>query len=440
MHASHRYGIVPYGDGPYGGTPRFRAFVRLGAHVWDVTDGDPPAYGPLLPLSFGWAVPEDSHGFPAQPDPDTLSLELVTETAAAMAGVDIGTPARVSLYTTGDPAGRPLATFVGRVADLEATPEMDGSGNLRWRLLGVGYTTDLAGESVGAGDWPQESGDARAARIMAEAGFGGWSADPIGCTFEARGPQPVTARAELATTLDAAVTAEGGSNGPARRVLVHPVVDTAGYLDPAAPYAGSAVVRRVDHLDMVAAGLINRRTTWRRTRLLDATYVTVDHPGGPTTYGDTRGTPYPPFAVPVTDPRELAELVLDNTPGYRWLTGDALRFELWADEAHGSVVEDWFYRDPDSPAFPWSGRAVIVDGIAQAPDGSTTYAGMLAAARVIMEPRGRLVVEFRLRPEIPADSTVTMRWLDEAPTATWADEAADDPTGTWFAYRTTPRP
>jgi hypothetical protein len=420
----------------------YRAVVRLGGRVWDVLAGTPPQLGPILPVSFGWAVPEDALGFPAQPDPDVCNLELVTADHADLAGVDIGTPMRVSLYTTASPTARPLATFRGRVADMEAAPHHLG---LSWRLLGVGYDTDLGALQVGTAAWPQESGDARAARVVAEAGVTGWAAPAIGSTFEAREPAATTARAELLAVSDQAVSAEGTPYGPSRRVLVHPRTDANGDLTPSAPFGAAAVLRRTDALDVVAAGLVNRRTTWRRTKLLDATWVRIDHPGGPTTYGDTRGPAYPPQSVSVTDPRELADLVLDTTPGYRWLTGQPLRLELWADDGPAlAVVSQWFYRDPDSPPFPWSGRAVLVRPIANSPDGSDTYAGMLTAATVRLEHDpargGVLVVEFRLRPDIPAHSTVTMRWMDEPPAATWAEELAADPTGTWYDYYTTPRP
>lgn len=419
----------------------YRAVVRLGEHTWDVLAGDPPTLGPILPVSFGWAIPEDSLGFPDQPDPDLANLDLVTADHAALAGVDIGTTMRVSLYTTSSPTARPLATFRGRVADLEASPHPLG---LSWRVLGVGYAADPGSRMVGLADWPQESGDARAARIMAEAGYPGWSAPAIGTTWEARQPAPVTARDALEALSAQAVTTEGTEFGPSRRVLVHPVTDADGELDPATPYKGAAVLARVDALDTVDAGLVNRATSWRRTKLLDATWVKIDHPGGPTVYGDPRGPAYPPQSAQVLDPRELADLVLDTTPGYRWLTGQPLRLELWAgDRDTLAMVAQWFYRDPASPPFPWAGRAVVVQGIARTPDGSDTYAGMLAAATMRLEASptgGRLVVEFRLRPEIPAQSTVTMRWMDEPAGATWADELADDPTGTWYDYYTRPRP
>lgn len=427
-------------DGPPPVEADFRATVRLGAHTWDVEAGDPAELGPILPVSFGWSVPDDALGFPAQPDPDLCNLELVTADYAAMAGVDIGSTMRVSLWVTG--GTRPLATFRGRVADMEAAPHPLG---LSWRVLGVGYTADPGSRQVGTSAWPQESGDDRAARIMAEAGFPGWTAPTIGSTFESREPAPMMAREALEALSDEAVSAEGNDFGPARRVLVHPVTDDNGDLTPAGPFAGAAVYRRTDALDLVSAGLVNRATSWRRTKLLDATWVRIDHPGGPSTFGDTRGPAYPPQSVSVTDPRELADLILDTTPGYRWLTGQPLRLELWADDGPAqAVVSHWFYRDADSPPFPWSGRAVVVSPIANSPDGSPRYAGMLTAATIRLEhvpgAGGRLVVEFRLRPDVPADSTVTMRWMDEPAGATWADELAEDPTGTWFDYYTRPRP
>lgn len=421
-------------------TADYRVMVRLGTHEWTADAGDPPELGPILPVSFGWAVPEDALGFPAQPDPDVANLELVTADYSDMAGVDIGTTMRVSFYVPGDT--RPLATFRGRVADMEASPHPMG---LSWRVLGVGYFADTSSAQVGTSDWPQESGDDRAARIMAEAGYPGWTAPTIGSTFESRQARATTARAELEALTDAAVSAEGTAYGPPRRVLVYPVTAVNGDLTDAAPFKGAAVLRRTDALDVVSAGLVNRNTSWRRTKLLDAKWVRIDHPGGPTTYGDTRGPAYPPQSVPVTDPRELADLILDTTPGYRWLTGQALRLELWAgDDDELDMVSHWFYRDPDSPPFPWSGRAVVVEGVANSPDGSSSYAGMLTAATMRLEhvkgAGGRLVVEFRLRPDIPAQSTVTMRWMDEPVGATWADELATDPTGTWYDYYTRPRP
>lgn len=420
----------------------YRAVVRIGSHTWDVDAGDPPTYGPTLPLSFGWAVPEDSWGFPAQPDPDLCSLELVTLDATDMSGVDIGTTMRVSLHARGD--ARPLATFRGRVADLEAAPHAHAPTALSWRVLGIGYTADPSETSVGSGEWPQESGDARAARIMAEAGYPGWSSDAIGTTWEARQPAPVTARAALEDLAAQSVTGTDGGWGPARRVLFHPNTDADGELEAAAPFSGVALVRQTTDIDTITASLVNRRTSWRRTKLLDAKWVKIDHPGGPTVYGDTRGPAYPPLSVQVLDPRELADLVLDTIPGYRWLTGDALRLELHAADTETlATVGGWFYRDPDSEAFPWAGRVVVVENITQTPDASTTYAGMLSAATVVLEPSpvgGRLVVLFRLRPDIPAHSTATMRWADEPAGATWADELAADPNGTWLDYYTRPRP
>lgn len=421
----------------------YRVVVRLGDRTWDVLAGDAPDYGPTLPLDFGWDVPDASLGFPAQPDAETCPLTLITATGADMAGVDIGTSMRVSIYTSSSTTARPLATFRGRVSDLEAEPHDLG---LSWQLLGVGYTSfDLgAARQVGTGAWPQESGDDRAARVMAEAGMPGWASDPIGTVWEARNPAPTSAADVMRQISDAAVTTDGGAFDPTRRVLVHPITDADGELVSGSPFAGKAVVRRVDALDFLDAGVVNRRTTWRRSKFLDGRWVKIDHPGGPTTYGDTRGPGYPAQSVAITDPAELARMVLDTTPGYRWLTGQPLRLELWADDANLAIVRQWFYRDPDSSPFPWSGRAVVIQRAVQTPDGSTTYAGMLCGARLRLEyvkgQGGRLVVTFRLRPDIPADSTVTMRWMDEPAGATWADELADDPTGTWYDYYTTPRP
>lgn len=410
----------------------YRTVVELGPHTWSVEAGDPPTFGPVLPLSFGWSVPEQSAGFPANPDPATASVSVLVAAAADLAGVDIGSRVVVRVYRTPGAADRPFAAFAGRVADLEASPHPQG---LLFRVLATDYTTDLAGRLVGGADWPGESGDSRVGRIVAEADVPGWAADAVGNTFGARDGSATAARAVLTETLDAAAAFGFTRYDAPGRVLLHHNITATGDLDTAAPFGGRMALRQTTALDVVDGCSVHRDLTWRRTKLMDATRVDVDHPGGPTSYGDPFGVTYPPVRVDVTDPAALADMILDTTPGFRWLV-DTMRLDLAAPAADGTTAADWFWRDPDSPPHPWAGRCVVVENIAGGPDGSSRYAGMLSAARLVIAPGGHLFVDFGLRPEVPAHSVVTIRWMDEDPAATWADEP---PTATWFELRTIKR-
>lgn len=407
----------------------YRAVVELGAHTFSAELGDPPELGVVLPISFGWAMDDDATGYPAQLEVGTASLLLVIADGAEIAGVDVGTWMRVRVWDNPDDIARPVATFAGRVADYEIEPHPHGIGV---RLLGADYTADLAGGgTVGAEAWPEESGDARAGRIMAEAGAA-WTSDPIGNVFEPRAGQPAPAANVLRETLTAAARRAGGTYTAPGRVILTPNVDAAGQL---AGYRGTFVPAESTVIDKVPTA-VHRRASWRRNRITDGRWVHIDHPGGPTVYGDRQGTPRPRLAVPVYDTDALAELALGVTPAFSWVSGAPLRLDLSHPAAPTVAVADWLWRDPASPAVPGAGRVVVVSVCDAMPGMFTTYAGVLAGVTFTLEPGGRRYIDFRLRPDVPAYSTATPRWLDEPPAATWADEL---PGADWYALRTIDR-
>lgn len=403
----------------------YRAVVELGDQSWSATRLDSPQLGVTLPLTLGWSMAEDASGYPAQLDPATATVQLVLASGEQLAGVDVGTTMRVRVWLDPAPAARPYATFAGRVADLEVSPHALG---VAVRLLGVDYTLDLAARSVGGqAEWPAETGDARAGRIMAENGDEPWTAETIGNTFEPRTAQPASALEALRETLTAAARFTNDDWSAPGRVLLTPDVDAAGRLTR---FRGVFRGAESTAIDKVPAA-VWRSTSWLRNRVTDGRWVHIDHPGGPTVYGERRGTPRPRVAVPVHETDALAQLVLGVTPRYSWLSGAPLRLDLSHPDATAPL--DWFWRDPDSPAVPAVGRVVVVDVCDALPGMFTRYAGMLAAAQLTLDPGGRPYVDFRLRPDVPAHSSVTPRWEDEPIDQTWSDEP---PAATWYELRT----
>lgn len=411
----------------------YRAQVTVGAHSWTAEAGDAATLGPILPLDLGWELPDDAPGIPAQPDPPTCSLSLVT--AEALADVATGTPVRVTVWLDDTPGARPYATMAGEVGDLEVFPQKlpNGANAVRTRMLVVGHESHPNAYQVGAQAWPAESGDARAGRIMAEAGQLPWSVSlPVGNYFAER-PARVTPKAEALTeALTQAAVHTAGRYSPPGRHLWRAVADESGRLEG---FTADLVAASTDAIDTLDAAWVNRAASWRRTRRRDGAWVQITHPGGVEVFGRPSGPPLPPVTLSVTDPDPYAELLLSSLFTQAWQSGDWFRVHLHA----GAPITyglDWFPRDQDSPGFTWATRAVVLENIQVMPGLFTRYAGMLAGARLVIDPGGRVSLLFRLRPDVPAWSTVTVRWMDEDPAATWADEP---PGATWAELRTTPR-
>lgn len=416
------------------GSGYYRARVQLGGQVWTAAQGDAAELGPILPLELGWEVPDTGPGLPAQPSPDTATVSLVT--AAAVPHLAIGTPARVTVWLDPDPEARPYATMAGEVGDLEVFPQQlpDGAPGVLTRMLLVGHEVAPNAYTVGgSGPWPAESGQARAERIMAEAGqFPFTATTPVGNHFAERAPSEVPKADQLTDTLTQAAIYPRGRYSPPARHLWRAVADAAGNLQR---FVAELVTAETTELDVLDGRWLNRAASWRRTRRRDGSWVAITSPAGTRVYGDRQGPPLPPVTVQTTDTAAFSELLLSSTFTPAWVSGEWFRIHLDAG-APPTYGLDWFRRDPDSAGFPWATRLVVVDNIQVMPGLFARYGGMLAGARLVIERGGRVVVLFRLRPDVPAWSTVTPRWIDEPPAATWADEP---PTATWAELRTTPR-
>lgn len=412
----------------------YRAVVTLADQTWTAAKGDPPELGVTLPLAFGWQTPQARNGYPAQPDPEVATpLVLVTPTGADLSGVDIGSRCQIKLWVDPAPTARPFVTFNGVVADIEAEPDPHG---IRWQIVATDLTPEhLAPVTVNAVEWPAEFGDVRVARIMSEAGVT-WSSDLIGNVFDITPPRSLSAQEALTEALTEAATYSAGPTSAPGRILFRPNVDDNG--DPLVPaFTGHYVPARSDAIDVISAAYIPATASWRRTRYTDGSWVHIDHPGGPTIHGDTRGTALPRVRVGVLNTDALADLILAAVPGYQWLTGEYFTVDVFAaDPATRAAIATWLYQDPDTDPYAWATRVIVVEPINVMPGLMDRYAGMLTALRVRLEPGGRLYLDFALRPDVPAFSTVTQRWMDEPPTATWLDEP---PTATWWELRTYPR-
>lgn len=380
----------------------YRAVVTVGDTTWDVTSAAAPTYGPRLPLSFGWRVPEDSLGFPVQPEPSTASLGLILPDAAALAGVDIGTPVHLEVYLD-QVGGAVFATWEGRVAEMTARPHRLG---LEVSLQCVDYSADLAAVMVGAGPWPAESATARVDRILLEAGWSATAASVQGGTLEARDGDPVSALEALTEVMRHATI---GGGDPMRNVFK--VETSGGVIDPARTIRVRWARDQIDYMDWIPAGVVSYTAEWTRTRRNSADQVTITHQGVATTYGDPAGVPHPPVESPLVDPAPLAEWILrsaDDGTGHRWDT-ESMRLELWAtaqdrpDPAAETVARYWMDRENASLLWPGIGRMVVVEDVpaTHTPDGSTKVAGMLAGAEFTIPADARPVIDFTLSSVIP---------------------------------------
>lgn len=122
--------------------------IKLGAHVFAITSADAPietAVTVLDNLTIRWEFAENAPR-PVQPEPTSCSLGLLTRDVANLSDVDIGTPLQVKVTS----AGRTVAAFTGRVAQMTTSPRVlknpDGSDGhaMIYQLDAVDYVVDLA--------------------------------------------------------------------------------------------------------------------------------------------------------------------------------------------------------------------------------------------------------------------------------------------------------
>jgi hypothetical protein len=125
----------------------YRVRIDVGPYSWHIARGDAPDYGPTDGLEIRWAFTE-GESRPQQPTPVQAAFGVVVENADDFY-VDIGDPVSIAVFT--DPVGTPppptpfgylppIATFAGRITDLDPTPHDLGTV---FRVQAVDYLADL---------------------------------------------------------------------------------------------------------------------------------------------------------------------------------------------------------------------------------------------------------------------------------------------------------
>lgn len=118
--------------------------LTIGGVTFNLSSGDAPDAGlnVLAGLSLGWQFPSNA-AWPAQPDPVTCKLGLISDDVTLY---DLGTiDINAAVYVRITSAGTLVASFAGRVADMNATPDRyNGAQVMRYDLIAVDYVVDLA--------------------------------------------------------------------------------------------------------------------------------------------------------------------------------------------------------------------------------------------------------------------------------------------------------
>lgn len=434
----------------------YRVKITVGSHVWDVTEGDDPDLGVVLPLSFGWQVPESVDFFPAQADRITGSFGLVVPSVASVADIVLGTRVKVEIWI---PAGAPESwqRVVGVVSQLEATVGKGGRN-----LLTVFFTDPLlvlASRVVGMVAWPEEHVTARVDRICAEAGIlvdrqvnlsgTGWLPE--------RKPGPTSALAAL----DAAFADDADRENVAGGEIIYgrPVYGYAATTNTLYVRVWNRAVRswpatlgpdgtldRIPGRDGALDGCaVLTGGTWSRLPIDAPTYVIVDHlvfgnPAAPGAVPYVRNTG---FTDPEGDPSETARDVLGKsllppeTSAAAWRT-DTMRHLSYLDP---DPVKWWFGHNRDVQglgpvwdSMPWAEmgiRPVIVEPVdpGLTLTGGDWIAGTLSGARFTLPTGGKHYVDVTLRPDLFEASTYLspegpQTWDDAPPALTW--DSCDD--------------
>lgn len=414
----------------------YRAAVDVGAYSWDVEAGDPMTTGPVLPLTFGWQLPDSlPAGYPAQPDPHTASLRIVVDDAAELAGVDVGTDVRIRVYLD-QLSGTMFAYFTGRVAELAASPfnADETGGQLLYTLECVDYLVDLSAELAGLSDYSAESVGNRVDSILSDVGWADSGAAWVGGTVGAREADPAAALAML-TELLRDVAGPGTDGFIKRNIASVRIDDATGYPDLPWTLENRQAALDVLSIDVLDASAVALPGEWVRTRRQAATSVAITHPDGlgddvATVYGDTGAGPaHPTLSSQLLDPEAVADVVLSDAgdpAGVRWQS-DTMRLYLdFTDQDRAS----WGGADPSVdttaagrwlPSLPpvgsgfadqkaGIGRHVVVENMPAhiSPDGSGRVEGRLSSARLTVPESGSPFVDFTLYPHRHAATFATL--------------------------------
>jgi hypothetical protein len=392
--------------------------LTVGPYSWSIEYGDTPAFGPRLPLSLGWSIPDSVAYFPAQADPTTMAFQLLVESANDIADLEKGSAVSFAMWVeleAYEDEDDPWQTFQGIITQLDGT-NLPGQGFLA-TVYGADDIMRLATIMVGwTEDWPVESIETRLFRIIDEAGVNGPSyPGPLGVGMEGwlrerdltSGPiDALSAIRETVKDLAFDNDSEGGGvhyyGRPALRYLGPPYEELLVY----------AFERRVypDSTDTLDGSLVYAAGSWtKRPGTVAASWVLVDG----TMFG------FPPSDAGGTPPIVWSTSLLDYTgdppgssPNYSAVTRDNLGEALLA--AESELLAGWYhnslrydaYRDPykvtqwASYAPPIQVQPVVIEDIQYELNDVDYLAGTLTGARLVIPPGGEYYLELRLRPEL----------------------------------------
>lgn len=403
------------GDTPPG---YYRVEVTLGGHTWIGSNADEaPDFGIALPLTLGWAIPDEVDYFPAQADLTALQFRLFVADISDIADVDKGTTCTFRMYVQVDEAAEPWQQFDGIVTQLNAERINFEDGRTLVTVFAADDNMRLADKPVGyTAIWPQESVYDRLVRICAEAGidseffFLGGTTGMVG-TLAARAIGVTNALAAIRDTLKD-VANENASEPPNK--YYGRIVFTYNYAESDFMSANTIrfqpMERRVYSTETLDGGLIEANGKWSKVpKRIAPTWGIIDG----ATFGTPDGTP--PFvrntAFVDTLPANYSaiarvalgrSLVPDGSTNLTGWYAREVRYLMLGEEGDDHLddvlkVTDWASYAPILETKP-----VILDNVAERYrlNGEAYLAGTITGARLVIPAGGRFYMTVRLRPEL----------------------------------------
>lgn len=405
----------------------FRVELELGAHSWTIERGDPFAYGPLLPLTMGWDIPDTVDFFPTQANLTTLGFSVQCEEAAELADVVKGSTVTMRMYVSADPDADPWQTFDGVVTQLDGATvppgtqaradagELDfrvtvfaGDDNARLADVYVGYTDDWPVEHISerVERICDEAGITYAGPILAGLGMVGWLRDRVA------GNTVSTLEALRSSLKDSAddYDSEPPFEFYGRYVFMYTHADTTlnMYVFRRRVFPVSGGVPTPGTTYTLDGGLVVAAGQWSKyPGPAAAAWVIVDG----TTFGTPAGVPYvrstslfDTFDVP-GDPVNHSATERDNL-GESLLPDGSTALDGWSTRSLRYLA----HLDPD-PVTLWASRVpevqATVTPVVITPLGPELelndldyLAGTLTGARLVIPAGGDFYLELRLRNEL----------------------------------------
>jgi hypothetical protein len=438
--------------------------LDIGGLTWSIDKADPADYGPLDGLRIGWRYP-DSDIYPTQPEPVTATIRLlVADIADLVPTIDEGSPVTIEV------TGAVTASFVGRVAEMEAVPVKRTFGGVELFLMlvtfrCVDHTVDRAADQIGGELWPAEDTTDRLARIFTAAGL-------TGTVIPAGDPVPVAEREAKADNaknliehyLEQWPLVTASLPDPHRAILAPdgetlveiPAYTTGGRLPAELQADGTLIINPVPPVgSTLTPWLWNARqilfeATWSRLKQNGATAVAVAGEQVGLIVDDSGVVPRVTATIDgadLTDPEDaatLAHMYRANVDDNGAWVADGFTFLAYLDGS--PLAETSPILDASNAADVLTGTVTIYNIPATqnpAHPGADWYAGTLSAAELTITD-GKPYLTFTLRPDIPRppnDDPIALTWddLKAAPYAglTWDDL---DPNITWADARLLRRP